>query len=105
MDIFYADTTSMVGNSKKTPFWHAPWLGGWGEPTQVAPLIFSTSKRKNRKVAQALHGNAWVGNVDLDPDFSMEHFPQFVEHLALIGNFQLNDNMEDDIVSRLTSNG
>ena len=31
MDLFYAATTISVGNGLKTPFWHAPWLGGGGE--------------------------------------------------------------------------
>jgi hypothetical protein len=26
MDIFYTTTTISLGNGKKTPFWHAPWL-------------------------------------------------------------------------------
>jgi hypothetical protein len=52
----------------------------WGrKPIEVAPLIFSSSKRKNWKVTQALHGNAWVDKVDLEQDFTMEHLSQFVE--------------------------
>jgi hypothetical protein len=28
MEILYAATTIALGNGQKTPFWHAPWLGG-----------------------------------------------------------------------------
>jgi hypothetical protein len=28
MEIFYASTSITLGNGKKTPFWHAPWLNG-----------------------------------------------------------------------------
>jgi hypothetical protein len=28
MEIFYAATTITLGNGRKTPFWHAPWLEG-----------------------------------------------------------------------------
>jgi hypothetical protein len=46
MDIFYAATTTTLGNGQKSPFWQAPWLDG-RKPTEIAPLIFAKSKRKN----------------------------------------------------------
>jgi hypothetical protein len=30
MEFFYAATEITIGNGNKTPFWHAPWLGGGG---------------------------------------------------------------------------
>jgi hypothetical protein len=97
MEIFYAATTTMVDNGKKTTFWYEPWLGG-RKPIEVAPLIFSSSKRKNWKIAQALHGNAWVDKVDLEQDFTMENLSQFVELWVVIYSFQLNEDVEDAIV-------
>jgi hypothetical protein len=52
-----------------------------------------------------LHGNAWVDKVDLEQDFTMEHLSQFVELWWFIDNFQLNENVKEDIVWRLTLNG
>jgi hypothetical protein len=54
-----------------------------------APLIFASSKRKNWKVAQALHDNAWAQKVDFDHDFSLEHLSQFVNLWALEPHRQL----------------
>jgi hypothetical protein len=104
MEIFYAATIITVGNGRKTPFWHAPWLGG-KRPIDIAPLIFDSSKRKNWKVAQALHDNAWVRKIDFHQDFSFDHLSQFVDLWSLLQDFQLNDNLEDDISWRLTENG
>jgi hypothetical protein len=104
MDIFYAATTITVGNGIKTPFWYAPWLEG-RKPIEIAPLSYASSKHKNWKVAHALQNNAWVHKVELGDDFSLEHLSQFVELWGLIKNFQINDNLEDDISWRLTESG
>jgi hypothetical protein len=56
-------------------------------------------------VAEDFHGNAWVDKVDLERDFTMKHLSQFMKLWGLIENFQLNKNVEDGIVWRLTSNG
>jgi hypothetical protein len=104
MELFYAATTITVGNGSKTPFWFAPWLEG-KKPIEVAPLIFASSKRKNWKVAQALLDNAWVNKVALGEDFTFEHLAQFIELWTLIQNFNLNENVEDDISWKLTESG
>jgi hypothetical protein len=104
MELFYTATIITVGNGKKTPFWHAPWLEG-KRPIDIAPLIYAASKRKKWKVAQALHQNAWIQKIDFDQDFSFLHLSQFIELSSLIDNFQLQANIEDDISWRLTENG
>jgi hypothetical protein len=104
MDLFYTATCITVGNGKKTPFWHAPWLEG-KRPIDIAPLIFASSKRKIWKVAQALHDSAWVQKIVFNHDFSLDHLSQFVELWNLIQNFNLVDNIEDDISWRLTDDG
>jgi hypothetical protein len=38
MEIFYAATAITLGNGRKTPFWHAPWVHG-RMPKDIA-LIF-----------------------------------------------------------------
>jgi hypothetical protein len=59
MEIFYSATTLTLGNGRKTPFWHAPWHQG-ARPKDIAPTIYEICKRKNRKVAQALHDGEWI---------------------------------------------
>lgn len=104
MDIFYAATSISVGNGRKTPFWHAPWLQG-RKPIDIAPLIFALSKRKNWNVFQALHGGAWIEKIALGPRFTLQHLEQFVELWRLINHVHLDDNVEDDILWKLTDDG
>jgi hypothetical protein len=104
MEIFYAATTITLGNGRKTPFRHAPWLEG-RKPIEIAPLIYALSKRKNWKVSQAMDEDAWVEKTDLGRPFTMEHFSQYVELWSLIANVHLDQETEDDITWRLTLNG
>jgi hypothetical protein len=104
MDIFYAATSITVGNGKKTPFWHAPWLGG-RKPIDIAPLIFNSSKRKNWKVAQALNDRAWIAKIDLGKPFTADHLRQFVELWTLLNTVTLRHDIDDDIIWRLTPHG
>jgi hypothetical protein len=104
MDIFYASTTITVGNGKKTPFWEAPWLGG-RKPKDIAPLIFDTSRRKRWNVNQALNANAWVSNIKLGDDFSMDHFAQFIDLWVLCQDMHLVAAVDDDITWNLTASG
>jgi hypothetical protein len=76
MSIFYAATTITLGNGCKTPFWHAPWLGG-RIPRDIALKKFECSKRKN----WSMHGDAWILKVNLDNNFTIEHLTQFKSHV------------------------
>jgi hypothetical protein len=104
MDFFYATTSIMVGNGRKTPFWHAPWLHGRA-PIDIAPLIFKLSKRKKVSVAQALLDGSWVRNINLEATFDWEHLSQFVDLWVLVNNMLLNDAGDDEIVWKLPENG
>jgi hypothetical protein len=104
MALFYASTTIMLGNGRKTPFWHAPWLGGRA-PIDIAPLIYDISKRKKCMVAKAIADGAWVDCINMDGNFSMDHLSQFVDLWTQINNVQLDEEMEDDISWKFTENG
>jgi hypothetical protein len=95
MDIFYAATTITLGNGKKTPFWHAPWLDG-RKPKDIAPLIFEASKRKNWPVFQALDDNAWIRKVCLEQLLMINHIIQDVNLVA---------NRDDDILWKFKESG
>jgi hypothetical protein len=104
MELFYATTTITLGNGKKTPFWHAPWLNGT-RPIDIAPLIYESSKRKNWKVAQALDREAWIDKIDLQCGFTMDHFLQFVDLWTLLDTILLNPDSNDEITWKLTQDG
>jgi hypothetical protein len=104
MELFYAATTITLGNGKKTPFWHAPWLNGT-RPIDIAPLIYESSKRKNWKVAQALDQEAWIDKIDLQRGFTMDHFLQFVELWKLLDTILLIPDSNDEITWKLTQDG
>jgi hypothetical protein len=104
MDIFYAVTTISLGNGRKTPYWDASRLEG-KSPKDVAPRIFELCKRKKWTVAQVLQDNEWITKLSTEATISIEHLIQFLQFWALIRNVQLNDELEDDISWKLTSNG
>jgi hypothetical protein len=104
MEIFYAATKITLGNGQKTPFWHAPWLGG-KKPKDVAPQIFKICKRKKWTVANALKDDEWINKLSNEATLSIEHITQFVQLWVLIQNVHLTEDVEDDIHWKLTSNG
>jgi hypothetical protein len=104
MALFYAATTITIGNGRKTPFWHAPWLEGRA-PIDIAPLIFEISKHKKVSVAQALLDGSWVRNINLEATFEWEHLSQFLDLWVLISNVLLHEEVDDEISWKLTENG
>jgi hypothetical protein len=74
-------------------------------PKDIAPKIFELCKRKNWKVAQALHEDAWIKNLSTEATLSIDHLSQFVQLWALIQGVHLNEDVEDDIIWKLTGNG
>jgi hypothetical protein len=104
MEIFYAATTIALGNGQKTPFWHAPWLGG-KKPKDVAPQIFKICKRKKWTVANALKDDEWIRKLSNVATLSIDHITQFVQLWVLIQNVHLTEDVEDDIHWKLTNNG
>ncbi|WVZ99055.1 hypothetical protein U9M48_044409 [Paspalum notatum var. saurae] len=64
--LFTAATTIHIGNGSKIKFWTNAWL-----PLEVAPSIFKISRRKNRTLREALFGNAWIRDINLqNPSWS-----------------------------------
>jgi hypothetical protein len=45
MQIFYAATTITLGNGRKTPFWHAPWLEGM-MPKEIVPFFLRFARER-----------------------------------------------------------
>jgi hypothetical protein len=104
MKIFYATTTITLGNGRKTPFWHAPWVHG-RKPKDIAPRIFDICKRKKWMVAQALRNDDWVSKLSDSATIYIEHLTEFVQLWALVQRVHLEEGVDDDISWKLTSNG
>ena len=53
MELFHTATTITIGDGQKAPFWESAWLHGL-RPKDVAPLIYTISKKKNCRVYRAI---------------------------------------------------
>jgi hypothetical protein len=74
--LFAVTTTIQIGNGAKTSFWHSAWIQR-KRPKDIAPAVFSISKRKNR-VLEALTNNNWVRDINLAAQLSVTHIQRFV---------------------------
>lgn len=103
-ELFNVATEITIGNGVKANFWNSNWLNNQSLRSQ-APLVFQTSRRKNRAVKDALAGNKWVS--DLQPHLftSMHHFWEFVDLWTALHNVQLRPDTEDTIRWRPTEHG
>jgi hypothetical protein len=61
--LFCAATKVDLGNGCRASFWYSRWLDG-DAPADLFPELFKHSKRKNRRVVDALTNIAWVRDVD-----------------------------------------
>jgi hypothetical protein len=62
MDLFYAAIEVTIGDGRKASFWHAPWLSGL-KPKDIAPSIFSISKRKKCLIREAMQDAKWISRI------------------------------------------
>lgn len=104
MNLFYASTVIALGNGGKTPFWEAPWLQG-KKPKEIAPLIFAACKRKVWTVSQAMRDNAWAHKINPATLLTVRHIVQFVDLWIHLGQVQLLEEVEDDIIWKFLPNG
>jgi hypothetical protein len=70
-DLFNAATRVTIGDGSKASFWSSSWLDGT-PPKIIAPLIFTASQRKNRSVRDALEGQNWAADINVD-SFTVDH--------------------------------
>jgi hypothetical protein len=54
---------------------------------------------------QAFLGDAWVKKLNLEANFTFGHLSQFIDLWVLLQSVTLNDDVEDSIRSKLTTNG
>jgi hypothetical protein len=102
--IFNAATTIHLGDGARTNFWSSRWLDGQ-TTKDIAPLIFQASKRKNKKVNEALTGGKWIEDLRIQ-DFNMpEHFQEFVKLWTALQQATLIEYQRDEITWNLTASG
>ena len=102
-NLFNAATRVTVGDGLKASFWGSSWLDGL--PAKViAPDLFTASKRKNRKVQDALTDYKWISDLDVS-NFTVNHISQFVQLWELIQETPLSPGTADSISWTLTTSG
>jgi hypothetical protein len=102
--LFTACTTITLGDGHKASFWSSGWLLG-RRPKDIAPLLFRKSIKKNRSVAEALHDNAWIRDLEHRTGFTTAHLSQFVMLWNLVQDTALRHGQEDRITWSLTPHG
>ena len=101
--LFNAATKVTVGDGHKASFWGSSWLDGLS-PKSIAPELFAASRRKNRRVHDALLNYNWISDLSVD-NFTAEHISQYLHLWDLILEVTLTPGTADTITWTLTSNG
>lgn len=104
MDLFYASTSISLGNGMIASFWDSPWLNDT-KPKDIAPLIYEASTRKRWKVNQALTDHAWVKQIKMDTNLTIQHLHEYIRLWNLLRDIHLNELLEDTITWTTTENG
>jgi hypothetical protein len=71
-ELFYDSIDLHIENGKTASFWHTPWLEG-RKPKDIAPSIFSISKKKNFTVHKGLEQDFWILNLSFEDGIMMRH--------------------------------
>ena len=104
LDLFYAATSITIGDGATADFWEASWLSGQ-RPKQMAPHIYSISRRKKWTVQQALANHRWIGQVDIARITSASDIQEFALLWYQIQAVHLNPSSPDSIVWKFTDSG
>jgi hypothetical protein len=94
--LFAHCTRISLGNGKKATFWLSGWLQG-KRPKDLAPLLYAKSRRKKRKVAEALQNDNWIRDLNHPSGFTTAHYSEFIMLWTLIDQTSLHSEQEDSI--------
>jgi hypothetical protein len=91
-----ASTEIQIGGGKKISFWHSVWTAG-RRPKDIAPDIYALSRRKNRKLHEALsdNDNQWIRDIMLRPNITKHHLQQFIDLWVIVREVRLNPEIAD----------
>jgi hypothetical protein len=102
--LFTACTTISISNGRRTPFWTSGWLHGL-RPKDLAPLLFSKTRKKKRTVAEALHNKTWIRDLNYRTGFTTMHLQQFVTLWTLLAPIELQQQEDGKLTWRFTRSG
>jgi hypothetical protein len=98
--LFNAATRVTIGDGKRASFWSSSWVDG-STPKLIDPKIFKAFKRKNRTVNDAMLGQKWISDINVN-NFTLEHIEQFIHLWGLILDIQLSPGIDDSIIWTLS---
>jgi len=101
--LFAASTEIQIGDGRKISFWDSAWVKG-RRPRDIAPDLYSMSRKKNTKLKDALTNNRWIRDITVSPNFDMGHLQQFVDLWLVVRDVRLNPDTVDTIRWKCTAN-
>jgi hypothetical protein len=93
MSLFYNSINLSIGDGKTAKFWHAPWLDGL-IPKDIAPSIFTISKKKNISVRKGLEQDFWILNLSFEDGIDVTHIMEFSNLWTKIQEIHLTDELD-----------
>jgi hypothetical protein len=94
--LFARCTRISLGNGKKVTFRLSGWLQG-KRPKDLASLLYAKSRRKKRKVAEALQNDNWIRDLNHRTGFTTAHYSEFIMLWTLIDQTSIQPQQEDSI--------
>lgn len=103
-DMVAASTKVLIGDGRKACFCKSNWIGGQILKSQ-APNLYRHSKRKNRRVQEAMQQGRWIS--DICHSLTIALLTEFFHIWGVLAQVppQLTDGVQDSIVWRWTTNG
>jgi hypothetical protein len=75
--LLFANCTRItLGDDNKASFWNSGWLQG-SRPKDVAPLLFTQTRKKKQSVASTIHNDNRIQDINLHAGFTTEHLIRF----------------------------
>ena len=104
-DFFSVAVASEIGDGANTLFWSDRWLHGQCIADLAPRLFAAVSKRrvKRRSVRDALSSQAWIS--DIQGARTVGVLVEFLQLCDVLMDFQLQPEVEDRHIWRLSSNG
>lgn len=100
--IFRASTEIIIGDGRKTSFWHAHWAQGC-RPADRWPELFAHCNGRRLTLRAAIEGNAWLGYVKPNPSTAVLH--QLCELWDTVAGVTLQEDRVDSLRWKWTADG
>jgi hypothetical protein len=67
-------------------------------PKEIGPLVFEASTRKNWKIKQAMHNNAWISKIKMDANLYIPHLNEYIQLWVDFNNVQFREEIKDTFI-------